>query len=521
MQPIPSSHGRTLMIVAALCLGCARDDAPTGPSAAARSSARLVTGRILGPDGSNICNTVGAGTLSVRLLNPGFAIGSGDAFLAAQDIACPDNRYSVPSPAGTAFLRVELPTEQIGSLPWRNLDEVAVGRTGAAHDVRVADGTPLGGTATLEGTPFEGASLTLGYDFNSSFGGAIGVTGTDGAWIDFFGRSPFLLQAGVRYRGTCDPVPGTRLLDRSSADGFLFPDERSAIDCAMVNAPSVQFSHTANRLVLTPMPADIGGLQSQAFLDQYGAGWGVQFPVQQGSTPVHDPSASHLFTGGLMIGFDPDSALAGVNVQGQMQCGAGCHELGWNATVKVTSLGSGRRQVTWKYTSVGRDLEITQISTDGRRLNDYVLFRFTIRNVSSSTRTFHAGFFGDWDLEADAGDDLGFTEQDGRLMYLVSQGESGIHAGTLLLGPPATGNYFFSAGQVPSTFDQVQALSGGLRVESGGPADLRYLQGAGPITLAPGRSQDLWIAVVVGETRTQLLANAAAAEAQAGGSSLP
>jgi hypothetical protein len=63
----------------------------------------------------------------------------------------------------------------------------------------------------------------------------------------------------------------------------------------------------------------------------------------------------------------------------------------------------------------------------------------------------------------------------------------------------------------------MHALNGELREESAGPADLRYIHGAGPITLKRGQQHDLWIAVVAGEDRRQLLANAAAAEAEVTG----
>jgi hypothetical protein len=146
-----------------------------------------------------------------------------------------------------------------------------------------------------------------------------------------------------------------------------------------------------------------------------------------------------------------------------------------------------------------------------------VLFRFSIRNTGRLTKTFHAGFFGDWDVEFDAFDDVGFTDLGGKLMYLVSQGESGIHIGTMLLGPPISGNFFFTRNEFPSTSDQVQALIGGLRREIGGPGDLRYIHGVGPITLKRGQQRDVWIAVVAGENKSQLLANAAAAQADVAG----
>jgi hypothetical protein len=460
---------------------------------------------------------VGTGDLLIRLLNPDFTVGSGNPFLGQQNITCPNNRYSLPPSAGTAHLRVELPTDGIDGLPWRSLDEFAVDTGRADHDVRIVEGTALGGTATFEGRPFGGASITLRYDFNSNFPAGFGVPGPDGAWMDFFERSPFLLKAGVRYQAACDPVPGTRVIDGPPSGGFLFPTEVSAVNCTMETAPSAAFSHTATRLVVTPMPGDIGGSGSPEFFDRYGVGWGVQFPVQPGSTPSRDQSASHLFVGGLLIGRDPDTVLAGVNVNGQLQCGLTCRDLGLDATLQVSSTSGGGKQVTWRYSDAtsqeAAGLEITQTSVDGRAPDDYVLFRFTIRNSSRFTRTFHAGFFGDWDMDGDALDDLGFTDLDGRLMYLVSQGESGVHVGTLLLGAPASGNFFFTAGSIPSAFDQMQAMSGGLRQETGGPDDLRYIQGAGPITLKRGQQRDVWIAVVAGANNDQLLANAAAAEA--------
>jgi hypothetical protein len=515
MPSIRNVRASVALLFSALYLACAQDD-PVGPSAAQRTATRTIVGRVLGPDGSNICNTLGSGTMLLRVLRPEFEPGSNDPFLGAQDVTCPDNRYTLPAPGSSVFLRVQLPTEGIDGLPWRHLEEVAVSRTGAAHDVQVAEGTALAGLATLEGSPFQGASVTLGYGFNTNFGAAIGNSDADGAWMDFFGRSPFLLQAGVQYRGGCDPVPGTRVLDGAPEDGFLFPNEISAINCTMVTAPSVAFSHISTRLVVTPMPGDIGGNQSRELMAQYGAGWGVQFPVESGSEPSHDGGAPHLFIGGLLIGEDPDMVLAGVNVRGEMQCGSTCRDLGLDGTMKVASTGSGGRQVTWRYSSLNGALQITQVSSDGLRPHDYVLFRITIENTSRFTRTFHVGFFGDWDVGADAGDDVGFTDLDGKLMYVVGEGESGVHAGTILLGAPVTGNFFFTAGSVPSTFDQVQALSGGLRQESAGPDDLRYIHGVGPITLRRGQKRDLWIAVVAGENLNQLLANAAAAEADVG-----
>ncbi|HEX6435136.1 MAG TPA: hypothetical protein VFZ87_12885, partial [Gemmatimonadales bacterium] len=50
-----------------------------------------------------------------------------------------------------------------------------------------------------------------------------------------------------------------------------------------------------------------------------------------------------------------------------------------------------------------------------------------------------------------------------------------------------------------------------VRVTTAGPSDLRYIQGAGPIVLDRREAQDVWLGVVAGESRSQLIANANAA----------
>jgi hypothetical protein len=137
------------------------------------------------------------------------------------------------------------------------------------------------------------------------------------------------------------------------------------------------------------------------------------------------------------------------------------------------------------------------------------------RNTSQSTLRFFAGFGGDLDIDFDSGDDRGFTALNGRLMYQVSDAESGIHVGTMLLGEvPVSGNYFFSGfEEFPSVADQVRALRGRIRRTTADPGDLRHIHGAGPIRLEPQETRDIWIAIVAGENRAQLLDNAAAARA--------
>jgi hypothetical protein len=463
--------------------------------------------------------------MTVQLLNPDFGITSDNPFLGAQDVTCPQNSYSLSMDPGTAHLRVTLPVDVgLDGLPRRHLDDVEVGEEGLDHDVDIVRGTELGGSATLDGNPFEGVFLQFGYDFNGNFGATNATSAPDGIWTEFFGRSPTVLQTGVRYSAftTCGSMLGTRLIAGLSSSSFEFPTELNAVNCTLETGAATRFSHASTRLVVTPMPGDIGGGFSPEFFDRYGIGWGVQFPIAPGASPGHDPLVTELFNGGLLIGLpaqggSPIRVLSGVDPAGEIECGATCRDLGLNGAVKFTAPSGGRRSVTWRYSDAtsaeAAGLEVTQVSVDGKAPNDYVLFRFSIRNTSRSTLTFYAGFFGDWDSEFNAFDDLGFTDLGGKLMYQVSQAETGIHAGTLLLGAPVTGNFFFTAADVPSLSDQTQALSGGLRQETAGPADLRYIHGAGPITLKQKEQRDIWVAIVAGENRGQLLANAAAAEA--------
>ena len=461
--------------------------------------------------------------MPVRLLNPNFP--SGPAFLAAQNVTCPANSYSIPVDPGTAHLRVQLPAGRIAALtlPWRNLDDVAVQGVGLTHDVTITEGGAVGGSATLDGSPLEGVGIDFLYDFNPNFGAGSGSSGSDGRWVEFFGRSPFRLRNNVRYQvGGCGAL-GVKITEGPPSGGFLFPSEVNTINCTMTTAPAVQFSHTLTRLVVTPLPGDIGG-QSPELFDQYGSGWGVQFPVARGTSPAHVPvQISHIFLGGLIIGIAPDRVLTGTTVEGEMACGAACRDFGLDATLGFTDQTPAGRKVLWQYSDAGSPegvgLRIRQRSFDGVPPNDYVLFRFSIQNQGSSTVTFNAGFWADWDVDDDAGDDVGFTEMGGKLMYQTSSDpdDAGTHIGTLLRGDaPVSGNFFFSGALFPSLSDQVQALSGGLRQETAGPADLRYIHAIGPITLARGKKADLWIAIVAGENHDQLVANANAADADIG-----
>jgi hypothetical protein len=518
------------LLFAAPWLACTKDEPVLlDPPSLSHEGGHTIFGRLVGPDGTNICRTIEEGTMLVRLLNPEYGRTSDVPYLGEQDLTCPDNRYSFPVDEGTANLRVELPLNpNLGALPWRNLDQVPVGPDdGVFHNVRISNGTALGGRARLDGRPLEGVFFDMSYDFNPNFGATSGSSGPDGRWMEFFGRLPMILQNDRRYIvlfSNCDAMLGTRQLVGFPEEGFMFPSGRPGLNCNLETARSTRFSHTFTRLAVTPMPGEIGGWFGSALADRFGTGWGVQFPVEPGSSPAHaSAEISHLFRGGLLIGIRPDVVLTGVSVEGSMECGASCHDLGLDGTVEFTPQAEGeKRRVIWRYSDAtsgeGVGLRVVQASIDGARSHDYVLFRFSIRNTSQSRLTFHAGFVGDWDIDLDAGHNNGFTALNGRLMYQTSQDGTGNHVGTMLLGEaPVTGNYFFPLSEFPSLVDQVRAVDGRLRRRTAGPGDLANIHGAGPITLDQQETQDVWVAVVAGQSRAQLLANAEAARADVAG----
>jgi hypothetical protein len=506
-------------------LGCAKDDPNvTEPTSQSLAALRTITGRILGPDGRNICRTIQQGTedvMLVELLNPDFN-GGNEPFLGLQEVTCPDNSYSLEQDAAHAFLRVELPiNEKIDRLPWRNLEELTVPAGGLSHTVHIVEGAALNGKATLDGEPLEGIPLNISYAFNGGFGATFTTSGPNGRWVEFFGRTPPILRNDIDYLAFCNLVLGAFF--PAFIGEFLFP-QRHGVSCPYATAPTNRFSHTATRLKVTPMPGDIGGSFSGELFGQYGVGLGVQFPVSSGESPIRPDFFSEFFNGGLIIGVPaqggrPARTLLGADGAGEFVCGDPCRDLGLDGDVTFSPTGASgeRKSVTWRYSDAGSDtpvgLEMIQHSIDGTPPNDYVLFRFRIRNTSPSALTLYAGFFGDVDSEFDAGDDRGATALNGRLMYQVSENESGIYTGTVLLGDaPVTGNYFFNFEEDPlSVPDQIRALRGNIRRTTAGPTDLRYIHGAGPIKLDRHEAKDLWLAVVAGENRSQLIANANAA----------
>jgi hypothetical protein len=513
-------HTAAPLLLAAPWLGCARDNpGMMEPSSQPPAALREITGRIFGPDGRNICRTIEEGTMLVYLIDNEIS-----DFFGIQEVTCPDNGFSLSQDPADAFLRVELPVnDNIDDLPWRTLNQFPVPAGGGNHPVHIEAGERLGGRATFDGEPLPQVPLTIAYDFNPNFGATFGESGPDGRWVEFFGR-PLLLQPDVRYFAVDCFLLGTTLAQGFLFQGFLFPSARSAVNCRFETAPVSSFTHSASRLKVTPLPGDIGGSFSGDFFDQYGVGFGAQFPFTPGELPrPRVQPFTEIFNGGLIIGLPaqdghPARTLLGADGAGEFECGDPCRDLGFDSELSFTPTGSGdRKRVTWRYSDAGSEnaagLEVIQQSLDAQPPHDYVLFRFRIRNTGPSDVRFFAGFFGDLDVGFDVFDDRGASARNGRLMYQVSEVEGGSLVGTMLLGDaPVTGNYFFTFDEDPlPVLDQIRALRGNIRRATAAPTDQRYIHGAGPYTLDRGEAGDLWLAVVAGETRSQLLANADAA----------
>ncbi len=530
-------HGWLFAVALGLAACADEPQAPTPvPPLFSHGGNHSISGTVLGPDGSSICNFIPAGSsVRVRTLDPV----NPPLIGPTQFVACPAPPNSNPISylltvdPGTYRVQAGMPNDPgIGMLPFRYLEpgDVVVNGGDIVQNIQVQNGIPMGGLATLDGSPVAGVDITLSYDFPQPIAAAIGVSGPDGAWDDALpARSPMLVQGGVRYTAAAGcALLGTRRLQAPPSGSFLFPTEVSAINCTLETGGAVPFTHDLTRLVLTPGPAQIGGLGplapgcSPPLPGDLGPGFGVQFPVSPSGDPPYAPvPTEHLFCGGLLIGIAPNVVLSGVDIGNYgLDCGAACVDLGLDGELSFADDGSRGKKVTWSYTDAPSPervgLRVIQRSFDGRPPADYVLFRFSLRNLGRSARTLHVGFFGDWDVDNDALDDVGATDLGGRLMYMTSTNpnDQGTFVGTLLLSDvPVSGTLFFNRSNEPQSLsDQLDALSGAVVRQTIGPEDNKVIHAVGPITLAPRGKADVWMAVVAGEDLAGLLANAAAAE---------
>ncbi|HEY7635922.1 MAG TPA: hypothetical protein VH763_10280 [Gemmatimonadales bacterium] len=458
-------------------------------------------------------------------------------------LTCPENSYAFQVEPGEYRLRAEFLEKYVnlGNLPvaWI-LPPVTVGGGQVTRNIRFDEGTPLGGRATLNGEPYRGLVILPLHEF--AFFGAFPIGGLSdrlGRWDDAFQvvplplpevfRSPFILQNDVEYFviGACDFTLGTTVVETSFFQFFTFPSQRRRVDCDLETGPARRFTHNRNRLALTAFPGDIGGLTPNfgpRDLD-LGTGFGVQFPSRPGRLPTHgDVTISELFTGGLMIGIGPETVLTGIDNGGHMECRFdlpnGCRDLGLDGRGEVTRLPSGRRVITWRYSDApsgeGVGLRVVQRSFDALGGNDYVLFRFTIRNGSNRRLNINPGIFTDFDLDSLFEDEVGHRQRGGRLLSQTNaQDPHGTRVGTLMIGESDPAPGFWVRGGidfiVPSIPEQIAALRGNRSNSANQPTDQRYIQSVRGIGLRPGGETDLWVAVIAGENEAEFAAAADAA----------
>ncbi|HZH42278.1 MAG TPA: hypothetical protein VFD85_14790 [Gemmatimonadales bacterium] len=504
------------VVALAAALGCTNDgerSVATAPRVGRIAFGGSISGRLLGPDGTSLCNFVPEGSgLIVRVFAPPPPV----AFAGSQFVTCPDSTFSIPVDPGSYFVRVTLPFDPaIGALPVRYLlpTMVNVDTFDVPQDIQVEPGSGLGGGATLDGAPMSGVGVTLTYDHAQGFGASVGASGADGGWVDEVGREPMIVQNDLLYLSgpNCDAV-GALLTSTPLSTPFVFPTQRNAINCAFTKAPNLAFSHSRTRVALTPMPGDIGGTD-QHLAAQFGTGWGVQFPDPP---QIGAHSLSQLFLGGLIVGIRPDRVLTGFDRGGYVDCTT-CRDLGLDGRVTYTTSPQFGTKVNWHYSDAGSaaavGLKVLQQSYDGIPPNDYVIVRFSFTNAGTAPLTFYPGMFTDWDVDQTPADDIGATTWNGSLMYQTDATPGGNVVGTFVTGDaPVSGNTFYRGTAEPA--DVVAALAGDVSTPSfSDPVDLHYLHAIGPITLKPNRSADLWVAVVAGQSQDQFLANATAAAA--------
>jgi hypothetical protein len=208
-------------------------------------------------------------------------------FAGGANLNCPMNSFSISLEDGTYLLRVQLPEiSTLGSLPWRTLDTnpVVINGSGVEQNVLVQAGQALGGGATFDGNPLEGVPVDFVYEEIPGFGAAFGNSGTGGGWVDFFGRSPMIVQAGIRvFAFGCDLL-GATVIEGFPSTGFLFPDERNALNCTLEAALAGKYTHDSTRLLASAGPGDIGYLE--AFPPERGGGGACSSRFPRANLPL-------------------------------------------------------------------------------------------------------------------------------------------------------------------------------------------------------------------------------------------
>jgi hypothetical protein len=512
------------LLVCATVVGCNSGTEPT-PSKPSFSHTGTpdITGSIFrGPGEQNLCS---AWSLEAPLFIRAF---SADLSLTVDAFtSCPANQFSMAVEPGSYLVRLTLPSDQpLGLLPRRWLEPVpvTVDAEDVIKDIHVENGTALGGRTTVDGVPTGGVSLTAFYASLPGSAGNFGASGPDGTWDDGMGRSAMILQNDLEYTFSgCDllPVPGIRSITGFPSGPVLFPSGLNQVNCDFTSGDALQYTHQRTRLKLTSFPGDIGGLSVPTLFPDVGFGYSAQFPRPAGQSPLAGPNSLNrqLFRGGLVLAVAPDVALGGTELEGYFFCSVSpCRAFGFDGQASVSQRNDGGKDITWTYSDAGsqrpQGLHVVQRSFEGEQGLDYVLYAFRIRNEGKSAITFTPGLFLDFDVSPDISINTGYTELGGQLMVTTDADGTSRHLGSLIVNSPPRGrNYFFTP--TISESEAVAGLNGKASNRSIEFSDVSTLHGGKTVTLKKRQSTDFWVAIVAGESRAQVIANAQAAIADA------
>lgn len=300
-------------------------------------------------------------------------------------------------------------------------------------------------------------------------------------------------------------------------------------------------THDVGRVRLSV--TNFGGLGYYTGLHGFGfelRGEGFRFPAS---------SPNWLFHAGLLAGTGPTRLSDDVPYGEDTQSATDWIPL-FGAPIEVDQAAGGQR-ITTAYDDrralTPLDLEVTQRSYafDEAGEDAFVLVQYVVRNTSAQSLTgLRLGLFADWDLPGSGGAPqetagwdparrLGFVEGTqasqpalgvvwlddvalGQVTYAVVRREQVI--ASTAGNPPSTGRAPGLAeapmqGEFSDTEKWSALASGQTSTSESSPQDLYQIIGVGPLTLAAGASDTLAVALVAGENRAALQANAEAARA--------
>ncbi len=167
-------------------------------------------------------------------------------------------------------------------------------------------------------------------------------------------------------------------------------------------------------------------------------------------------------------------------------------------------------------------LEITQetFAESAQPDDDFIVFRFTVQNQNSApVENFHFGLFFDWDIAFQQGGEgsnaanfsanekLGFAHSGDIFVGAALMSEQGISFRAI-----DSGSAEFNIFDGFSDAEKWQAISGGLQTSAVENADVAIVIAAGPVTLPANESVEIGFALVAGESRVDIEANAQRAQ---------